>query len=112
MLPWLMGFLGFGLYLLYDIDSFTGLWKPLRLGFAAGTALIGTSTLLQMVSAWRQNAFSGAGDFVLLALGLLSFAALCLHCFNPLVLLWARTLVLQSPLGLPHFRVLTRRVRR
>ena len=79
MLPWLMGFLGFGLYLLYDIDSFTGLWKPLRLGFAAGTALIGASTLLQMVSAWRQSAFSGAGDLVLLALGLLSFAAL-IYC--------------------------------
>ena len=79
MLPWVMGFVGFGLYLLYDIDSFTGLWKPLRLGFLAGTALIAASTLLQMVSAWRQGAFSGAGDLILLLLGLAAFGAL-IYC--------------------------------
>ena len=76
MLPWLMGCLGFGLYLLYDIDSFTGLWKPLRLGFFAGTALIGAATALQVLSALRQGAFSGPADLLLLALSLLSFGAL------------------------------------
>ena len=79
MLPWLMGFLGFALYLLYDIDSFTGLWKPLRLGFLLGTLLIGASTLLQLYAALRQGAFAGPWDSLLLALGLLSFTAL-IYC--------------------------------
>ena len=79
MLPWLMGLAGFGLYLLYDIDSFSNLWKPLRLGFLLGTLLIGFSTLLQMFSAWRQDAFSGLWDWILLCLGLISFAAL-IYC--------------------------------
>lgn len=79
MLPWLMGFLGFALYLLYDIDSFTGLWKPLRLGFLLGTLLIGASTLLQLYAALRQGAFAGPWDILLLALGLLSFTAL-IYC--------------------------------
>ncbi|MBR5536732.1 MAG: hypothetical protein IKU58_02390 [Clostridia bacterium] len=79
MLPWLMGFAGFGLYLLYDIDSFAGLWKPLRTGFLLGTLLIGASTLLQMFSAWRQGAFSGLWDILLLMLGLAAFAAL-IYC--------------------------------
>ena len=79
MLPWLMGLAGFGLYLLYDIDSFTGLWKPLRGGFLLGTLLIGASTLLQLYTALRQGAFSGLWDMLLLALGLLAFAAL-IYC--------------------------------
>lgn len=79
MLPWLMGFLGFGLYLLYDIDSFTGLWRPLKLGFLIGTVLIGVSTLLQFVAAWRQQAFSDWWDIPLLVLGLLALAAL-IYC--------------------------------
>ena len=74
-----MGCLGFCLYLLYDIDSFTGLWKPLRLGFWGGTVLIGAATLLQMLSAWRQRAFSGIGDLLLLVMGLAAFAAL-IYC--------------------------------
>lgn len=71
-----MGVLGFGLYLLYDIDSFAGLGKPFRLGFALGTALIGASTLIQLIAAWRQGAFSGAVDAALLLLCLLSLGAL------------------------------------
>ena len=44
LLPWLMAFAGFALYLLYDIDSFAALWKPLRLGFTVGTLLIAAAT--------------------------------------------------------------------
>lgn len=79
VLPWLMGFLGFSLYLLYDIDSFVPLWKPLRLGFAAGTALITTATVLQMYTALRLGAISGTWDILLLVLGLAAFAAL-IYC--------------------------------
>ena len=79
MLPWLLGILGFALYLLYDIDSFTGLWRPLRWGFAAGTLLIAASTLLQLYSAWQQGAFSLPGDALLLLLGCLAFAGL-IYC--------------------------------
>ena len=76
MLPWLLGFGGFALYLLYDIDSFTALWKPLRLGFAAGTVFIAVPTVLQLCSALRQGAFSGLWDILLLVFGLLALAAL------------------------------------
>ena len=79
MLPWLMGFLGFALYFLYDIDSFTGLWKPLRFGFAAGSGLIAGSTLLQLVRAFRQAALSQPWDKLLLVAGLAAFAAL-IYC--------------------------------
>ena len=43
-----MAFAGFALYLLYDIDSFTALWKPLRWGFAVGTLLIAAATVMQL----------------------------------------------------------------
>ena len=79
MLPWLMGFSGFALYLLYDIDSFKPLWKPLRLGFAAGTVLIAVATALQIYRAAVEGAFSGLGDIFLLVLGLTSLGAL-IYC--------------------------------
>ena len=79
MVLWLMAFLGFGLYLLYDVDSFLHLWKPFRWGFAVGTVLICVATVLQMYNAIVAGAFTGFFDYVLLTLGLLSLAAL-IYC--------------------------------
>ena len=76
MLPWLMAFAGFALYLLYDIDSFTALWKPLRLGFTVGTLLIATATVMQLYTAMSEKAFCGFWDILLLLLGLLALVAL------------------------------------
>ena len=76
MLPWLMAFAGFVLYLLYDIDSFTALWKPLRLGFTVGTLLIATATVMQLYTAMSEKAFCGFWDILLLLLGLLALVAL------------------------------------
>ena len=70
MLPWLMAFAGFALYLLYDIDSFTALWKPLRLGFAVGTLLIAIATAIQLHAALSEEAFYGLWDILLFLLGL------------------------------------------
>ena len=71
-----MAFIGFTLYLLYDIDSFAKLWKPLRWGFAAGTLLIAAATVVQLYTAFSEKAFCGFGDILLLLLGLLALAAL------------------------------------
>ena len=79
VLSWFMVFLGFILYLLYDINSFTSLWKPLRLGFAIGTALISLATILQMCTVLLQGAISGPGDILLLIFGTAAFAAL-IYC--------------------------------
>ena len=76
MLPWLMAFAGFALYLLYDIDSFAALWKPLRWGFTAGTLLIAAATVMQLYTAFSEEAFSGFWDILLLLLGVLAFAAM------------------------------------
>ena len=71
-----MAFAGFSLYLLYDIDSFTPLWKPLRWGFAVGTLLIAAATVMQLYAALSEEAFCGVGDILLLLAGVLALAAL------------------------------------
>ena len=76
MLPWLMAFAGFALYLLYDIDSFIGLWSPLRWGFAVGTLLIAGATAMQLYASLSEEAFCGLWDVLLLLLGLSALAAL------------------------------------
>ena len=79
MPAWLMAFAGFALYLLYDIDSFKALWKPLRSGFAVGTLLIAAATAMQLYAALREKAFCGWWDILLLLLGVLALAAL-IYC--------------------------------
>lgn len=75
----LLGAVGFGLYLLYDINSFTADRPLLRLGFLAGTLLIAGATGMECLSAWRVGAFSGGTDLLLLFLALAAFAAL-IYC--------------------------------
>ena len=75
----LLGTAGFGLYLLYDINSITIDCRPLRLGFLLGSLLIGGGTLWQLAAAFRAGYISGLGDLGLLALGLAAFGAL-IYC--------------------------------
>lgn len=75
----LLGILGFVLYLLYDINSFTIDCRPLRLGFLLGSLLIGGATLWELAAAWRTGDLSGGTDGILLLLGLLAFGAL-IYC--------------------------------
>ena len=75
----LLGLAGFGLYLIYDINSITIDCRPLRLGFLLGSLFIGGATLWQLAAAFRSGYISGLGDLVFLALGLASFGAL-IYC--------------------------------
>lgn len=72
----LLGILGFCLYLLYDINSFTMDCRLLRFGFLLGSLLIGGVTLWEMALAWKSGGISGSIDGVLLALGAVAFGAL------------------------------------
>jgi len=91
LLPWLMAFAGFALYLLYDINSFTPLWKPLRWGFTVGTLLIATATGMQLHAALSEEAFCGVWDILLLLAGVLALAALvyCLFFALPFAATYA-----------------------
>ena len=79
MLSLNLGIAGFLLYLLYDINSFTRQLKIPHTFFMVGTGLIGAATALELRSAWKLGAFSGALDILLLAAGIACFAAL-LYC--------------------------------
>ena len=79
MFTLILGIAGFALYLLYDINSYAIHCGVLRAGFAAGTVLIAGGTLLQCVQVWRDGAFSGILDLVLLLLAVLAFGAL-IYC--------------------------------
>lgn len=79
MVALILGVVGFGLYLLYDINSYTIQCRLLRFGFLGGSALIGTATLLQVYSAWKQGAFYGLTDGVLFIMSVLAFGLL-MYC--------------------------------
>lgn len=79
MFPWLIGIAGFVLYLLYDLDSFLSLWRPLRWGFGLGTALLLAATVFWLYTAVVAGAIAGVWDILLLALGAAGFVAL-LYC--------------------------------
>lgn len=79
MLSLCLGISGFLLYLLYDINSFTHQARVPSTFFMLGTVLIGAAAVLDLWSAWKLGAFSGASDILLLAAGAACFAAL-LYC--------------------------------
>lgn len=76
LLPLLMGLAGFGLYLLYDINSFAWELRALKAGFFLGTLCIAAATVLLFARAWSEGAFAGAADILLLVLAALALAAL------------------------------------
>lgn len=81
MLSLFLGSAAFGLYLLYDINSFTRNFSVVRSFFAVGTLLLGAAAALDLYGAWRDGCFSGAADAALLAGAILLFALLIYSLF-------------------------------
>lgn len=79
MLALILGVVGFGLFLLYDINSYAWQCRVLRFGFFIGTMLIAIATLIQCIGACRIGAFSGGADMVFIMLSILALAAM-LYC--------------------------------
>ncbi len=75
----IMGIAAFALYFLYDINSYK--WKRAfpRCFFAGGTLLLLIATAIDVICAWRMDAFRGAADIVLLIFCIVCFAAL-IYC--------------------------------
>ena len=72
----LLGMLGFLLFFLYDVNSFTWRSRLLHKSFALGVALLAAATVLDLAAALRMGAFSGLKDLILLVAGALCLAAL------------------------------------
>ena len=81
ILALVLGIAGFGLYLLYDVNSYTMQNRLLRGGFLAGSLLIAAATIIMLRQAWRQGAFHGVADGALIGLGLLAFGWLIYSLF-------------------------------
>ena len=79
MFELVLGIAGFGLYLLYDINSFSGKNKLLSMGFFAGCALIAAATVSLLLDSFRSGFVSGAADWALMILGAAMFALL-IYC--------------------------------
>lgn len=72
----LLGMLGFLLFFLYDVNSFTWRSRLLHKSFALGVTLLAAATILDLAAALRMGAFSGLKDLILLVAGALCLAAL------------------------------------
>ena len=68
--------LGFLLFFLYDVNSFTWRSRLLHKSFALGVTLLAAATVLDLAAALRMGAFSGLKDLILLVAGALCLAAL------------------------------------
>lgn len=79
MLSLFLGLAAFVLYLLYDINSFTGKIPFVHSFFTVGTVLLGVATVLDLYASWKAGCFSGLGDILLLTGAALAFAAL-IYC--------------------------------
>ena len=77
--PLLLGTAAFLLYIVYDINSYTLHNRVLNCGFWAGSTMLAAATILLLISAWQENAFSGPADIVLILLGA-TFFVLLLYC--------------------------------
>ena len=76
ILSLILGVVGFLLYLIYDVNSFTWQRQLPRTFFLLGTLCIGAAAGLDIAAAVRADAFRGAVDLLLLAAAALSFGAL------------------------------------
>ena len=66
MISLFLGIAAFVLYLIYDINSYTCRSRFLHLFFAVGTVLLCAATGIDLWYAWRNGAFRGIGDILLL----------------------------------------------
>ena len=81
-LPFLVpGMIGFVLFFLYDINSYTLRNRLAEKFFFAGTVLVAAATILCLISAVRLGVFGGGADAVLIVLAVLSFAAMIYSLF-------------------------------
>jgi len=78
-MPLLAGMVGFLLFFLYDINSYTLRNRILGCSFFAGCVLILFSTAIQLYRAWLAEVFSSPADIPLLFLAFLSFICL-IYC--------------------------------
>lgn len=76
-----LGIAAFGLYFIYDINSFLWQKKSLHVFFLLGTVLLGIATGLDLWEAWVAGAFSGVADVLLLIAAFSCFAALIYSLF-------------------------------
>ena len=79
MISLFLGIAAFVLYLIYDINSYTCRSRFLHLFFAVGTVLLCAATGIDFWYTWRNGAFRGIGDILLLTGSALFFAAL-IYC--------------------------------
>ena len=79
MLSLILGIAAFGLYFLYDINSFTWKNRIFHSFFLIGSLLIAAATALDLYSCIRMGAFCTAADYLLLGCGGLWFLAL-IYC--------------------------------
>ena len=81
ILALVLGIAGFGLYLLYDINSYTMQNRLFSNGFWGGSLLIAAATGTALWQAGKQGGFSGTADIVLVLLALLAFICLIYSLF-------------------------------
>lgn len=81
MIALFLGIAAFLLYLVYDINSFTRRVRFAHSFFLLGTVLLGIATALDILSAWKTGAFSGALDVLLLVGAALFLGALIYSLF-------------------------------
>lgn len=77
----LLGMLGFLLFFLYDVNSFTWRSRLLHKSFALGVTLLAAATVLDLAAALRMGAFSGLKDLILLVAGLFAWRLWYIACF-------------------------------
>lgn len=75
----IIGTIGFGCYLLYDINSFRWHNRLFSLGFGAGSLLVAAATCIGLADAVKSGMIHGLPDLIWLLLAILSFAAL-IYC--------------------------------
>lgn len=81
MISLLLGIAAFGLYLLYDINSYTRKLGFVHSFFLLGTVLLGIATALDVWAAAKAGAFSGWPDIMLLIGAAAFFGALIYSLF-------------------------------
>ena len=78
MISLCLGIAAFGLYLIYDINSYTRQLRFVHSFFLLGTVLLCGATAWDIWCAWKAGCFAGVGD-VLLLVGAAVFFALLIY---------------------------------
>lgn len=79
MFSMILGLTAFGLFLLYDINSFTRQYRIVHSFFSVGTLLLGIATGMDLWHAMKVGCFSGFWDVLFLSSAAVCFVAL-IYC--------------------------------